>query len=120
MTAAILSAVRSCSSRPTSGAYVRRGNNTVTLVPGWLSISCSHQLLRRATQVTIRALERPQRNLVLEVLPALLQSRGVQRIDHEVHRGQLVGVQPVCVMQRLDRREVEVIDEDEDAMPRML
>src|SRR6202020_734247 len=41
----------------------------------WMVVDLPHyQLLCHATEVTIRALEQPQRNLVLEMLPALLQS----------------------------------------------
>jgi len=44
----------------------------------------------------------------------------MKRIDHEVHRRQLVGVQPACIVQRLNHREVEVIHKDEHPIPRML
>jgi len=57
---AILSAVRSWRSRPTSGAYVRRGNNTVTLGAWMVADLLHYQLLCHATEVTIRALEQPQ------------------------------------------------------------
>ena len=113
---AILSAVRSCSSRPTSAEYVRRGNSTVTLVSGWSSSTCNTNFVCGPTQVTIRAFDHPQRGVVFEELPALLQPGGMLSVDHHMYRGQFVGMQPVSVAHCLDLGEVDGVDEDEDSV----
>ncbi len=55
-TPAILSAVRSCSSRPSSGEKLRRGRIAVTWVPGasasWLTSSAAHRVSLRSGQST--------------------------------------------------------------------
>ena len=116
---AILSAVRSWSSRPSSGAYVRRGSKP--------SRWCSHvrfapcdQRLRRPVDLPVRAVHHPKPGVEIEVIPTIPQLCGMGGVDHEMHGDQLVGAQSLPVAQCREHREVKRVDKDEHAMSRIL
>ena len=78
------------------------------------------QHLRGPVDPPIRAVHHPQRGVEFEVVPTLSQLRGMGRVDHEVHRDQVVGPQSPAVAQRFDHREVNRVHEDEHLVPRVL
>ncbi len=51
-----------------------------------------NQIVRAPNQLAVRAIDHPQRSFVLEHPPALLEPRSMIRLDHEVHRGDIVGM----------------------------
>ena len=72
-------------------------------------------MICRSGQSTTRS-----RRVEIEIIPTVSQLRGMLRVDHEMHRDQLVGTQSLPVAQCFEHREVKRIDQDEHAMSGIL
>ena len=110
-TPAILSAVRSCSSLPSS-EKLRLGKIAVTCVPGCFRFAAD-QLGGGPGQPPVRTVDELQRHVAIGQPgdPQLLRLRGV---DDEVNGAHDRGPQAFRVPQRGHGGQVEVIDEDDD------
>ena len=110
-TPAILSAVRSCSSRPSS-EKLRRGRIAVTCVPGasasWLTSSAAHRV-----SLPVGAVDELERDAAVRQ-PGGAQPLRLLAVDDEVHGAHRGGPQALRVPQRGQGGQVEVVDEDDD------
>jgi hypothetical protein len=86
------------------------GNNTVILLSGWW-VSKRQTNSCAPRQLTMRAVDQPERGVVFEAVPALAESHRMINVDDEVHGGEFVSVQPVAEAHGLDLGEADCVHE---------
>ena len=79
-----------------------------------------HQRMECSDDLSVRAVHHPKPRVEIEVIPTLPQLTGMRRVDHEMYGDQLVGTQSLPIAQRLEHREVNRVDEDENPVARIL
>ena len=114
--AAILSAVRSCSSRPSSGRVAAPRQDHRDVRARVLDLALG-QVGRRLDQPPVGAVDEVERHAPVGPGPLVPQLLRPHAVDDEVHRADLGGPQRPGVAERGQRGQVEAVHEDEDHPP---